>query len=812
VTIEHRGTAEPGFSGMIDAGQRVTGRVPYTIDVQLPGMLHAAVLRSTTPHARIASLDVSRARTLPGVAAVLTGQDLLGWPGLQPTFGPVFRDRPILAFDKVRYVGDPVVAVAAVDLDTAREALSLVDVEYDELPGVFTVDEALADGAPLLHEGPPKTGQTFADIIVNTEGGSNICNQFRLRKGDIERGLAEADHVFEDVLSNPPVQHVPLETHAVVAHMTADGLTVYATTQIPFMLRSQLAEVFGLPASRVRVIVKSLGGGYGAKCYPCIEPIAAVLSKATRQPVRLHLTREEEFITVTRHGARIRMTTGLRDDGTIVARKVAAHFNTGAYADIGPRLIKNGGYGTGGPHNIPNVWIDSYAVYTNLPPAGAYRGYGISQAAWAYETQMDLIAQRMGMDPLELRMRNLLVNGQTFATGEAMTDAHFKEILSEVAGRVGWQDGAGPVRHGNKVRAKGLSCIIKGSITPSTSTTTVKMNDDGSLLVLTSSVEMGQGLQSAMAIVAAEQLAMPVERVSVSLPDTDLTPYDQQTSSSRSTFAMGGAVMQACDRIAEQLIRIASDALEIAPGDLELSNGRVVAKGAPDKGMDYGALVRKARAGNLLADGRFETEGGLDPQTGQGIAAPHWHQAAGATEVEVDLETGKVDIVQYHQAVYAGRIVNPVQCELQTEGNVAFGVGHALFESMVFDGGQLQNGNLGDYMMSSNEDMPKKLSVFVLENPETREIHGVGETSLPAVMPAIGNAIFRATGVSIPDLPITPEKILRGLRERDGRDGASSATGGSDDASGENNGTDGARAPAPAEAAASRSGSGLPPG
>jgi len=760
----HRGTAEPRFSGMIDATQRVSGRVPYTIDVRLPGMLQAAVLRSTVPHARLTRVDVSRARQVPGVAAVLTGKDLEGWSGIKTKFGPVFRDRPILVADKVRYVGDPIVAVAAVDLDAAREALALVEVEYEELPAVLTLDDALADGAPLIHEGPPAVGATFADIIVNAEGGSNICNQFKLRKGDIERGLAEADHVFEDVLTSPAVQHVPLETHACVAHFTGDGLTVYATTQIPFMLRSQLAEVFGLPASRVRVVVRTLGGGYGAKCYPCIEPIAAVLSRATGRPVRLHLTREEEFVTITKHGVRIRMTTGVRADGTIVARKSECHFNTGAYADIGPRLIKNGGYGTGGPHNIPHVWIDSYAVYTNLPPAGAFRGYGISQAAWAYETQMDMIAERMGIDPLELRRRNLLRNGETFATGEAMTDAHFRELLDGVADKVGWTENEAPQRNGPKVRAKGLSCIIKGSITPSTSTATAKLNDDGSLHILTSSVEMGQGLLTAMAVVASERLGVPIGRITVSTPDTDFTPYDQQTSSSRSSFAMGGAVELACDSIAEQLKQLAADKLEISPDDLELGGGRVAVKGSPDRFVEYSALVRASRKGNLLADGTFQTEGGLDPETGQGIAAPHWHQAAGAAEVEVDLETGRIDVLQYHAAVYAGRILNPVQCELQTEGNVAFGVGQALFEALLYDGGQLQNGNLGDYMIASGKDMPATLSINVLENPETREIHGVGETSLPAVMPAIANAIARATGVRIVDLPVTPEKILRGLR------------------------------------------------
>jgi CO/xanthine dehydrogenase Mo-binding subunit len=747
--------------------------VPYTIDVTLPGMLESLVLRSTIPHGRLARVDVERARRVPGVAAVLTGADIASWGDVKTHFGPVFRDRPILAVDKVRFVGDPVVAVAAVDRDAAREALDLVEVEYDELPAVLTLDDALAAGAPLVHEEPPNAGATFADIIIDAAGGTNICNRFKLRHGDVEQGFAEADHVFEDVVTSPAVQHVPLETHAAVAHFTGAGLTIYATTQIPFMVRSQLAEIFGLTASRVRVIVRTLGGGYGAKCYPSIEPIAAVLSKATGRPVRLHLSREEEFVTITKHGVRIRMTTGLKRDGTIVARKAICHFNTGAYADIGPRLIKNGGYGTGGPHNVPNVWVDSYAVYTNLPPAGAYRGYGISQAAWAYETQMDMIAERLGIDPLELRLKNLLVDGQAFATGDVMTDAHFRELLTDVAARVGWQPGEEPARTGSRVRAKGLSCIIKGSITPSTSTATAKLNDDGSLHILTSSVEMGQGLQSAMAIVASERLGIPVERITVSTPDTDLTPYDQQTSSSRSTFAMGTAVEMACDRIADQLTGIASDLLEIGADDLELGRGRVQAKGAPDRALDYATIVRKARRGNILADATFQTEGGLDPETGQGIAAPHWHQAAGAAEVEVDLETGHVDVIQYHAGIYAGRIINPVQCELQTEGNVAFGVGHALFETLVYDNGQLQNGNLGDYMIASTDDMPRELSINVLENREHPEIHGVGETSLPAVVPAIANAVAHATGVRIVDLPVTAEKVLRALREQaDEREGA----------------------------------------
>ena len=758
--------SEARFSGMLDARERVTGRIGYTIDVELPGMLHAKLLRSVSPHAKIVSIDTSKARGLPGVVAVLTGQDLVDRDDLFPWYGPVFRDQGVLAIDRVRFVGDPVAAVAAVDLDTAQEAVGLIDVEYEELPAVFSIDEALAEDAPEIHPGPPRIGQTFPDVIINPQGG-NVCNHFKLRKGDIEAGFAEAAHIFEDVFTSPAVQHVPLETHACVAQVEAGQITVWAGAQIPFVVRSQLAEIFKVPASRVRVIVPTLGGGYGGKCYPKIEPIAAVLAAAAKRPVKLHLTREEEFITITKHAVRIRMRTGVRADGTIVARQSTCHFNTGAYADIGPRLIKNGGYGTGGPHSIPNVHVDSYAVYTNLPPAGAFRGYGISQAAWAYETQMDMIAERLGLDPYEFRMRNLLNDGETVMTGEPMEDSHFHELLDSVSSKIGWDFrgwDAEPERRGSKVRAKGLSCIIKRTVTPSTSTASARLNDDGSLDVLTSSVEMGQGLKTALAILAAERLSLPVRWVGVSEPDTAVTPYDQQTSSSRTSFSMGSAVALAVDEIRDELVRFAADMLEVAAEDLELVDGSVRVAGAPDRALTYAQVVRQSRNGNLLGSGTFKTKGGLDPETGQGIGSVHWHQAAGAAEVEVDLETGRIELLGYQAGVYAGRIINPVQAELQTEGNVAFGVGQALFEEMIYDHGQLQNGNLGDYMIASIKDMPAHLDLTILEHPQPTEIHGIGETSLPPVMPAIGNAVYRATGVRITDLPITPEKVLRGLR------------------------------------------------
>ncbi len=422
----------PRFSGMVDARQRVTGNVGYTIDRSLPGMLHAKLLRSTAAHARIRRVDVSRARKVPGVVAVITGQDLLDRPDIEPFFGAVYRDQPILATDKVRFVGDPIAAVAARDLDAAREAIALIDVEYEELPAVFDIDAALAAGAPPLHDGP------YQAPGVKLQAGTNICGTFRLRKGDIDAGFAEADEIFEDTFTSPPLQHVPLETHACVAQVANGKVTVWSGTQMPYNARRILAEVFKVPQGRVRVIVGTIGGGYGGKGQVAIEPVTSALALVARRPVKLHLTREEEFVTITKHGARIRLKTGLKKDGTIVARQSQCHFNTGAYANIGPRFVRNGGVGTAGPHRIPHLSIDSSVVYTNLPPAGAFRGYGINQAAWAYETQMDMIAERMGIDPLELRMRNLLEDGDTVMTGEPMEDAHFKELLTTAANWIGW--------------------------------------------------------------------------------------------------------------------------------------------------------------------------------------------------------------------------------------------------------------------------------------------------------------------------------------------------------------------------------------
>jgi CO/xanthine dehydrogenase Mo-binding subunit len=767
---------EPGTSGpltgqplpYLDAVERVTGTVPYTLNLELPGMLYIKLLRSPHAHARIRAIDASAAERLPGVACVLTGPRLRALP-VQPYYGVVVQDKPIVAIDKVRYVGDIVAAVAAVDEDTATEALDYIRVDYEPLPAVFDAEEALRPGAPLLHEELPAQRQTFADIIVHREPGTNLCNHFKLRKGDIEEGFRAADEVFEDVYSTPAAQHCPLEPHVVLADWSPDGrLTVWSATQTPSSVRADLAEVFRLPQARVRVLTATLGGAYGAKSYIHLEPLAATMALLARRPVKLTLTRAEEFVEITKHPSRIYLKTGVKRDGTITARQVRAYWSAGAYADISPRLIKNGGYASPGPYRIPHVWVDSYAAYTNLPPAGAFRGYGAPQGHWAGECQIDDIARALGIDPLEMRLRNVLRDGDTFATSEQMHDMHFEEMLRATAERIGWGTPKRPAPP-RKAIGRGLAAALKSTVTPSTSSASVRIEADGSLTVLSSTVEMGQGSKGILAQIAADAFGVPYDRVRVVDPDTDVTPYDQATTSSRSTFSMGTAVQYAAEDARNRLRQIAADLMEAAPQDIEVARGQVYVRGAPERALTLAQVLARSRHQQVTGSGTFVTEGGLDPETGQGIAAVHWHHATGAAEVEVDLDTGRVEVTRYHTDVYCGRAINPRNADLQNDGSVIFGLGQTLFEEMRFEDGQLTNGNLADYMVPSFEDLPRELTNRLVEHPSgAGEAHGLGETAVPPVAAAIGNAVRDAIGVRIHDLPLTPERVLRALLAREG--------------------------------------------
>ncbi|HEV8440928.1 MAG TPA: xanthine dehydrogenase family protein molybdopterin-binding subunit [Methylomirabilota bacterium] len=745
----------------LDAREKVTGRARYVSDLELPGMLHARLLRSPYPHARIARVNVERARAFPGVWAAVTSADL---GGCDPYFGPAFRDRPILAIEVARYEGEPVAAVVAESEEVAAQALELIEVEYEDLPAVTTLAEALAPGAPLVHTSEPLAGH-FADLSsLRPKPGTNICHQFRFERGAAATAFAEADLVLEDAYSFPRVQHYAMEPHAAVAAWDErDDLTLWASTQNPYSVRVELAKMFGLPASRIRIIVPLLGGGFGSKTYAKLEPITAALARIARRPVRLALSAEEAFRTVRRCDARVELRLGLRHDGRLLAAECHADFDVGAYADIGPRIIQKGTYTATGPYRVPHVLLRSNAVYTNTTPGGAFRGFGVPQLAWAFESLLDEAARRLDRDPVELRRQNLLAHGEEFAPGDTPIDGKFEESLSRAAEAIGWTQVAAADR------GRGVAMMMKASVAPTVSEAIVRLHADASVTVLASTVEMGQGARTVLAQIVAEVLAVPLDRVTVATPDTAITPYDQTTSSSRSTTMMGRAVQEAADDVKEQLLGAAARRLGVSARELGVEDSAVVSS---QQRLPYPELLEERfgmRGGELVGRGVVAPGRSRAPL---GASTPFWEMAVGAAEVSVDEETGVISVERYVSVADVGRCINPQQCEGQDEGAVVQGLGHTLFEEMAYERGQLLNANLVDYRVPRAEDVPRRLDCQFVENADGAGpfgAKGAGEGSLVPVSPAVANALARLTGIRLRELPLTPERVWRALRARRSR-------------------------------------------
>ena len=753
---------------MVGGLAKVTGAVNYSPDLVLPRMLYAKAMRSPYPHAKLLRVDVSKAGKYSGVVAVVTHEDLTG---LNPYFGPVVDDQPVVAADRVRHVGEVVALVAAESREIAEEALDLIEVDYQELPAVFDLLEAAKPGAPVLHEQRNETNAGVHREEFNFELGGNVCSVFRVADGNIQKGFQEAEEIFENTYVLPPVQHGHIEPHAATAYWEPDGkLVVHSASQNPSGVQEQLAHIFDLPENKVRVIVPILGGGYGGKTHARLEPALALLARKARRPVQWVLTRDEVFLTGRRYGAAVKIKTGVKRDGAIVARQVEVFYEIGAYALNGPVNAKTGCYVSSGPYNIPNRSLSTYSVYTNLPPTGPFRGVGVSHVCWAYESEMDDIARRLGLDPLALRLRHLVKEGDVFVTGEKLVSVGITDCLERAAAAIDWkgkeEQSARPDGN-NLIRGKGLAVTIKSTTTPTTSSANVRLNADGSAILLTSSVDMGQGALTSLAQIVGDELGLPFEKVSVSLPDTDITPYDKSTSSSRTTFHMGQAAQKASREIRNQLLEVGAKKLEARLEDLELREGAVSVRGVPDKRLSITDIF-KARfgssVGSIFGGYCFKSEGGLNPKTGKGKAAAFWFFSACGAEVEVDIETGKVRVLNIVTAVDVGKAVHPKQCELQNEGSMLSGMGSALFEEMLYDNGQPINSNFLEYMLPSMEDHPLEFHSVLVETPHPEGpfgAKGMGEAALPSVAPAIGNAIANALGgIRIRDLPIKPDKII----------------------------------------------------
>jgi CO/xanthine dehydrogenase Mo-binding subunit len=740
-----------------DARDKVTGRARYTVDLRIPGMVEGKVLRSPYPHARILGIDTRQAERLPGVIAVITGADLTD---IDPYFGQAVRDQPLLAIERVRFAGEPVAAVAAVDALTAEEAARRIVVDYEPLPVVRNVAEALAPGAPQLHVDRPRS-TLFPDVQdIKPDVTRNICHHFNYRRGDPDDAFRQADFVFDDTFTLPSVHHFPLEPLGAIAHHQGSDLTVWTGTQYPFAMRQSLAEMFGLPQSRVRIIVPYVGGAFGSRELIPAAPIAAALSRKAGGPVRVVFSSEDTARTVVRNGGRVRIQTAVGKDGTIVGRRAEIHLDTGAYTDQGSRVSKKAGYRIIGPYRIPHVEVNSYAVFTNTVSAGSYRGFGTPEVCWAYESQMDIIAAKVGMDPFALRMKNLLKRDEEYAPGDRPIDSDMDQALDFLAKEVGWREARAP---GEGV---GLACAIKdGGGTRTSSTAIVRLHQDGSATVLASSAEIGQGVLSVLGQIADAELGIDPSRVIVTAPDTGVTPFDQRTNASRATSLLGHAVQEAAQRVADQVRAIASEALDVSPAQCRLESGGVSAGG---RRLGFGEVIQRFfrdAGGELIGHGYQRPATGL---SALGATASFWEIGLGAARVSVDRETGAIAVHRYVSLSDPGRAINPAGVEGQDLGGAMQGLGPALFEGLVYDDGQLVNGNMIDYRLPLFSDLPESFDAVIVEGgggPGPHGAKGVAEGSIIPVAPAIANALFAATGARVKDLPLTPERVWRALRD-----------------------------------------------
>jgi CO/xanthine dehydrogenase Mo-binding subunit len=736
----------------LESWLKVTGKADYVHNLRLPGMLYGKIFRSTVAHGRIRSIDASAARALAGVHSVVTAAEILKVIP-DPYYGPAFHDQPILAIDKVRHVGEPVAVVLASDPHVAEEAVHLIRAEYEELPAVYDEVEAMSSKA-IVHDALKPAG-TFPDLKhLKGRKNTNVALDFHLRRGNAEKAMQAAERVFEHRFRTQQVMHTPLEPLVSVAESTQDSLTIHTASQSPSFVRIEIARLLGWPENRVRVRVPFLGGGFGAKLYIKLEALVTALTLITKRPVKVSLTMEEQFFTITKHASTFRIRSGVSKDGRIVARECEVWWNGGAYADIGPRVTQKSGFTAPGPYDVQDVSIDSYELYTNLPPAGALRGFGIPQLVWAYESHTDLLARELGMDPIEFRRKNLLREGRPQATGTLMKDAALEKVLERLEVLMDWKKpfdrGAGTVRRG-----RGVAIGFKACIANTTSLATVQINADGGCTVYTSCVDMGQGSDTAMAQIAAEVLRLPTEEVTVVHSDTDVTPFDMATLGSRSLFHSGNAVRLAAEDALKKLLLL-KDELQLPP---HAAIADVFRK-------KYGM-----RAGSILGVGSFNPPYTPPDEHGQtDNATPFWMVGASGVELEVDTETGRVKIGRLVNVADVGTPINPRVVETQLSGAAIMQLGFTLFEKMLFDAeGQLRNASLAEYKIPGFLDLPETITNEAVVAQQTNGPFGgkgVGETATFGVSPAVANAIHDAVGVRLTELPMSPEAVFNALRKR----------------------------------------------
>lgn len=750
---------------------KVTGQPFYTVDMRLPGMMEAKLLRSPHAHARVAAIDTGAAVALPGVACVVTGADLLDLP--HQTYGLWIKDQPVIATDLVRHIGDTVAAVVAVDAETAMRALSLIVVDYEVLPTIATVEEAVASGAQPLFAGPSRGGVPAhgAGVTTRKEPSTNVLYDFHHRIGDIDAAMASADHVFTDAFAFSRMTHLHLEPLVTLARPMGDGVELWSCNQDPFFLRQDIGEILGLPEHRIRVHTLPIGGGFGAKSYCKVEPLVALLALKAQAAVRLTLSMDESFATLSQHAARLRLTTAVTKDGRFLGRRSEIVLDAGAYADASPLVADKVGYRIGGPYRWDALDSHASAVRTNTVPAGSYRGFGGTQAAWASESQVDMIARRLGIDPVAIRRRNLLRPGEPYRAGDSAIDCDLTAGLDLVAQRIGWRERTAAAAP-HLARGKGVAVGLKDAGGQARfAQARVKVTADGHALISCATVDMGQGATEAFRQIVASVLNMDAGRVERAAIDTDQTAFDQGTHASSATAVTGEAVRRAAVHVRDRVLAFAAGQLGCDPAEVAFVDGDI------RRGNTATPLRTMVRGyyGGMGAEFTGEGEVKIEVDGAAALNAPivYWMPNWVGVEVEVDTQTGTIRVLKLVTAADAGRALVPEAVRGQIEGASMQGVGQALFEHLIFDGATLVNGTPQRYRMPVMSDTPDDFEAVLLEQGMGRGpfgAKGVGEAGILGVASAIANAVEDAIGIRITSLPMSPDAVLAALdRKRDAR-------------------------------------------
>jgi 4-hydroxybenzoyl-CoA reductase alpha subunit len=748
---------------MLDAADKATGRARFTDDLAYPGMLHGKILRSPLPHAKILRVDLSGAMKVTGVKAAICGKDI---PRKKYGIVPMAKDEYALAIDKVRYIGDDVAAVVATSLDAAEEALSRIRVDYEPLPAVFDPVEAMKPGAPVIHEEVP----------------DNVSAKIRKEFGNVEKAFSESDFVFEDTFETQAINHCPLEPQAALARVDHSGkVTLWSSTQIPFFLRRNLATTLDIPESNVRVIKPKVGGGFGQKIDLYAKDFcAAFFAMRTRKPVRFVYEREEVFTsTRQRHPMRIRLKTGVKKDGTLLAQQFRVVADGGAYNSTAPLMITLACYFIMLPYRLENLLFEGFHVYTNKPVGGAMRGHGIPQVRFAVESQLDSIAEKIGMDPLDLRLKNAFHAGEPHPAKLFVQSCGFSETLQNAARAIGWKEKRGKLPFGRGVGLAGasfpsgvsnMSHISSGAI--------VKIERDGSVTLLTGAADIGQGAETVISQIVAEEMGVSLEDIRITAADTEITPLDPGTFGSGVTLRAGNAARMAARAAREKLFEAVAEKLETPAEELEARDHRIFSKENPERGISLQEAIKiyqySDRPMPIIGRGSYHPPA-KEPTTllrEDGNFSPAYSFMTQAAEVEVDLKTGRIRVLKMAASHDCGRAINPMLVEGQLEGSVVGGMGQALYEEVITEKGQVQNPSFLDYGIPTALEVPSITSLEVETNdpegPFGAKESGEGTQLAPA--PAIINAVYDAIGVRFKSLPVTPDKVLEALQKKQKKD------------------------------------------